>query len=583
MDQLARLAVTSTRADAGVVMLLSGDRRSFVAGRLPPEWMSHDAGIVARSGVVALALERGGTLVAPPISGNAPTAVLALLRELGVGSLLGSVMLREDGTVLGVVLVTARGTDQWSGNAVAALQDLAALGAANVTLRLALSEGEQREQRWRRDSQHDPLTGLANRAMFLKRLADAALRARRGQDSRFAVLFLDLDDFKLINDSMGHAAGDEVLVEVSRRLETCIRGGDLVARLGGDEFAVLLERVADVRETAIVAERMQDALRMAMSIRGGEWSTSASIGIALSGTDDTPEHVLRCADLAMYRAKHHGRGRYELYDSAQHRQALSRLQTETELRRAIDREEFELHYQPIVELASGRTIGVEALIRWRHPERGLVLPGTFIPVAEDTGMIVPIGRWVLRNAIAELGRWEQESGISDIALSVNLSAREFGQIDLVRAVGDALSSSGLVPERLNLEITESAIFGQHAVALDTVSELRSLGVRIHIDDFGTGYSSLSYLQRLPIDAIKVDRSFVRAIEIEPRSRHVVQSLVSLARGIGLDIIAEGVGSRGQVDMLRTMECSFAQGFHFGKPVPGAETLKGLLRAAAPGD
>jgi diguanylate cyclase (GGDEF)-like protein len=492
-------------------------------------------------------------------------------------------MLREDGTVLGAIVAIGAATREWTPDVVATLHDITSVGCSKITLRLALAEREVREQRLRHDSQHDPLTGLPNRAVFLKRLADASLRARRGVDGLFAVLFLDLDDFKVVNDSMGHQVGDQVLVEVARRLETCIRGGDLVARLGGDEFAILLERVVDARETAIVAERVQEAVSTPMLISGYEWSSTGSIGVALSSPgNEQPEILLRSADMAMYRAKHQGRGRFELYDRGQHAQALTRLQTEGELRRAIEREEFELHYQPIVSMADGRLIGVEALIRWKHAERGLVAPNHFIPVAEDTGLIVQIGRWVLKRAIGDLAAWERELGVaSDLTMAVNLSAREFAQLDLVHAVSDALSSSGLAPSRLNLEITESTIFSQQNVALDTVSALKALGVRIHIDDFGTGYSSLTYLQRLPVDAIKIDRSFVRAIEIEARSRHVVQSLVSLARGIGLETIAEGVASDGQVELLRRMHCTFGQGFHFGKPTPGTE-IRHLLARRGPG-
>ncbi len=562
-----------------MVTLLGQDRRSFHTGRLTPGWVSHDPGILLRTKLVAAAIERGGVVSLPGPSGELSEERRVVLRELGIAGLLVAVMLRQDGTVLGAIATMTSQPREWSVDAIAALQDVADLAATKLSLRQALAERDAREQRLRHDSQHDPLTGLANRAVFLKRLGDATLRVRRGQDAVFAVVFLDLDDFKLVNDSMGHQVGDEVLVEVARRLETCIRGGDLVARLGGDEFAILLERVADVRETAMVAERVQQAIQTPMSISGYEWTTTASIGVALSnGPNELPEMLLRSADMAMYRAKHQGRGRFELFDRGLHAQALTRLQLETDLRLAVEREEFELHYQPIVSLETGVTVGVETLVRWRHPERGLVLPGTFIPVAEDTGLIVQLGRWVLQNAIRELAAWERTPGATPgLTLAVNLSAREFAQIDLVRVVSDALTSSSLHPSRLHLEITESTIFGQQNIALDTVSELKALGVRIHIDDFGTGYSSLSYLQRLPIDAIKIDRSFVRAIEVEARSRHVVQSLVSLASGIGLDIVAEGVGSAGQVELLRQMACPLGQGFHFGKPAQGFAAVTDFTR------
>ena len=580
LEGLARVAVAATGADGAVIALLGVDRRSFHAGTAAPRWMSHDTGVLLRTGLVACAIEQGGTLVLS-LGDAASDQTRQVLGELAVSNLMMSVMLREDGTVLGAIVAVSTLPREWDTTRQAALRDVCAIGCATLTLRVALAEREGREQRLRFDSQHDALTGLHNRAVFLKRLTDASLRARRGVDGIFAVVFLDLDDFKLVNDSMGHQVGDQVLIQVARRLETCIRGGDLVARLGGDEFAILLERVTDAREAAIVAERIHEAVREPMTIGGYEWTSTASIGVSLSSAAaDGPEYLLRSADMAMYRAKHQGRGRFELFDRSQHVQALTRLQTETELQRAIDREEFELHYQPIVSMEDQRVVGVEALIRWRHAERGLVEPNQFIPIAEDAGLIVQIGRWVLRRAISDLGRWERELGTTlDLTMAVNLSAREFAQVDLVRIVADSLSSSGLSPSRLNLEITESTIFSQQNVALDTVSELKELGVKIHIDDFGTGYSSLTYLQRLPVDAIKIDRSFVRAIEIESRSRHVVQSLVSLAQGIGLDTIAEGVGTVGQVDILRTMRCTYAQGFHFGKPAPGCEIVQALSRRA----
>lgn len=579
MEQLSRIAQSVTRADGAMVILLGADRRSFHAGRYTPGWVSHDPGVLLRAHLVAAALERGGVVAVPEPAGRISRDLVDVVGELGVGALMVAVMVRPDGTVLGAIAVYTSAAREWSLEAVATLQDLAELAATKLSLRQALAEREAREQRLRHDSQHDPLTGLANRAVFLKRLADASLRVRRGQDAVFAVVFLDLDDFKLVNDSMGHQVGDAVLVEVARRLETCIRGGDLVARLGGDEFAILLERVADVRETAIVAERVQEAVRAPMLVGGYEWTTTASMGVALSnGAHELPEVLLRSADMAMYRAKHQGRGRFELFDRALHAQALTRLQLETDLRHAVERNEFELHYQPIVSLETGTITGVETLVRWRHPERGLVLPATFIPVAEETGLIVQLGRRVLQNAIAELAAWERLPGATGgLTLAVNLSAREFAQVDLVRVIADALTASALPASRLHLEITESTIFGQQTTALDTVSELKALGVRIHIDDFGTGYSSLTYLQRLPIDGIKIDRSFVRAIEVEARSRHVVQSLVSLASGIGLGIVAEGVGSAGQVELLRGMECPLGQGFHFGKPAPGFDAIPALTR------
>ncbi len=579
MERLARIAVSRLGAEGAVVALLGADRRTFHAGTLSPSWMSHDSGVLVRSGLLSSTIEQGGLLVLNDAShSTVDDRARSVLSELQVRSLVVATMLRADGTVVGALLAVSATSRVWEPAEQMILQDIAELGCTELQLRLVLAESDVREQRLRHDSQHDPLTGLPNRAVFLKRLGDASLRARRGVDGMFAVLFLDLDDFKLVNDSMGHHVGDEVLVQIARRLETCIRGGDIVARLGGDEFAILLERVTDARETAIVAERVQEAIRAPMVISGYDWTATASIGVVLSSSaNEQPEYLLRSADMAMYRAKHQGRARYELYDRGQHAQALSRLQTESDLRRAVEREEFVLHYQPVMSMESGEIVGVEALVRWQHHERGLIPPNNFIPVAEETGLIVQIGRWVLQNAIRDIGELERDGVVRPtFTLAVNLSAREFSQLDLVRTVAEALNASRLAPARLHLEITESVIFSQQVLAVDTVAELKALGVHIHIDDFGTGYSSLSYLQRLPVDAIKIDRSFVRAIEVESRSRHVVQSLVSLARGIGLDAVAEGVSSAGQLEMLRGMGCTFGQGFYFAKPVP-REELVVLLR------
>ncbi len=579
MERLARVAVARVGTEGAVVALLGSDRRTFHAGTLSPTWMAHDSGVIVRSGLLASAIEHGGMLT----MGDANSPILdergrAILAELEVKSLVIATMTRPDGTIMGALIVVSSTDRSWDAEELMLLRDIAELGSTELQLRLTVSERDAREQRLRHDSQHDPLTGLPNRAVFLKRLGDASLRARRGVEGIFAVLFLDLDDFKLVNDSMGHHVGDEVLVQVARRIESSVRAGDIVARLGGDEFAILLEHVADPSEPAVVAERVQQAIQAPMVISGYDWTATASIGVVLSSSaNEQPEYLLRSADMAMYRAKHQGRARFELYDRGQHAQALSRLQTESDLRRAVEREEFMLHYQPLMSMHSGRVVGVEALVRWKHRERGLIPPNNFIPVAEETGLIVQIGRWVLQNAINDVAELERQGAIpNDFTLAVNLSTKEFAQADLVKVVSNALRLSGLKPSRLNLEITESVIFTQQATAMDTVAELKKLGVHIHIDDFGTGYSSLSYLQRLPVDAIKIDRSFVRTIEQEARSRHVVKSLVSLAGGIGLETVAEGVSTLAQLELLREMGCTYGQGFYFSRPVT-TDDLVALLQ------
>ncbi len=579
MERVARLATSMLRAPAATLALMGADRRTFRAGSIACSWISHDAGVLVRAGVVSRALENGGIFAIDDAS-DEPTGseMRSAAEEMQVRSLAVATLTRKDGTLLGTLLALDELPRRWSDEDLRLLADLADVASVELQLRHALAEREMRERQLRHDSLHDALTGLPNRALFMKRLADAALRARREGDGLFAVLFLDLDDFKLVNDSMGHHVGDEVLVTVARRLEECIRGGDIVARLGGDEFAVLLERVEDARDTAMVADRIQRALTAPMTIGGYEWVTTASIGVVLSSSaSERPEYLLRSADMAMYRAKHQGRARFEMFDRAMHAEALTRLQMETDLRRAVERQEFVLHYQPIVSLADGRVHGVEALIRWRHHERGVISPNDFIPVAEDTGLIVPMGRWALREACAQVkALGERVPSASGLHLSVNLSVREFAQGDLVRAVSAALEDTGLAPAQLQLEITESAIIGQQDPALQTIAELRELGVAIHLDDFGTGYSSLSYLHRLPLDAIKIDRAFTSSMETEDRPRHVVAAILTLVGAIGLDVIAEGVASAEQLAMLRRMGCPFGQGYFFTHPLD-ADELEALLR------
>ncbi|MEO7510599.1 MAG: EAL domain-containing protein [Gemmatimonadaceae bacterium] len=581
MERVARMAVRVLGAPAATLALLGSDRRSFRAGRLTRSWISHDIGVLVRTGLIARSLDSGGLLAIPDaFDERLDPAMRVAASELQVRSLALATLTRPDGTVLGTLVVVGDEPREWTDEDLRLLGDLAEGASTELQLRHWLAERETRERQLRHDSLHDSLTGLPNRTLFMKRLSDATLRARRDSDGLFAVLFLDLDDFKIVNDSMGHHVGDEVLVAVARRLEQCIRGGDIVARLGGDEFAILLERVLDARDTAMVAERVQESLRAPISIGGYEWVATASIGVVLSSSaSERPEYMLRSADMAMYRAKNQGRAHFEMFDRAMHAEALTRLQVETDLRHAVERGEFVLHYQPIVSLAEGTLHGVEALIRWNHFERGMIPPNDFIPVAEETGLIVRLGRWVLREACAQMKQWEERVPSSaKLNLSVNLSVREFGQPDLVPAVSAILAETGFEPSRLHLEITESAIIGQQHPALATIAELRELGVSIHLDDFGTGYSSLSYLHRLPLDAIKIDRAFTMAIESEERPRHVVQAILSLVGAIGLDVVAEGVASAGQLALLRAMGCPYGQGFFFSRPICAAALEEMLVSA-----
>ena len=414
---------------------------------------------------------------------------------------------------------------------------------------------------------YDPLTGLPNRALFKDRLEVAFARAKGREAAKFAVLFLDLDRFKLVNDSLGHRAGDELLVQIARRLESCRRAGDTVARLGGDEFTLLVEGVAGEEEAIAVAERVHRALSPPFLVEGHEVFAGASIGIALGGPDtERVEHLLRDADTAMYRAKVRST-RHAVFDSSMHQRAMAALRLENELRRALERGELRVHYQPIVDLRSGRTVGVEALVRWEHRDRGLVPPGEFIPLAEETGLVVPLGRWVLEEACRALSVLPEA-----LTLSVNLSGRQLLQPEFGEQLAAMLSRCGLHPGRLRLELTESMLIGNGAAAIEALDKLRATGVRLCIDDFGTGYSSLSYLHELPIDSLKIDRSFIGAMVGDERKIKIVQTILMLGKGLGIEVVAEGVETAEQADVLRRLGCERAQGYFFSRP--GAlETLK----------
>jgi len=409
---------------------------------------------------------------------------------------------------------------------------------------------------------YDPLTGLPNRALFKDRLEVAFARAKGREAAQFAVLFLDLDRFKLVNDSLGHRAGDELLVQIARRLESCRRAGDTVARLGGDEFTLLVEGVGSEEEAIAIAERVHRALGPPYLIEGHEVFAGASIGIALGGpATERVEHLLRDADTAMYRAKVRG-CRHAVFDSSMHERVMAALRLENELRRALERGEFRVHYQPIVELGSGRTTGVEALVRWEHRERGLVPPSEFIPLAEETGLVVPLGRWVLEEACRALSALPER-----IVLSVNLSGRQLLQPEFTSQLREMLQRCRIEPSRLRLELTESMLIGNGAAAIAALTNLRETGVRLCIDDFGTGYSSLSYLHELPIDALKIDRSFIGAMGEDERKIKIVQSILLLGKGLGIDVVAEGVETAKQAELLRKLGCERAQGYFFARPVP----------------
>jgi diguanylate cyclase (GGDEF)-like protein/PAS domain S-box-containing protein len=435
-----------------------------------------------------------------------------------------------------------------------------------------ITDRKEAEAQLRQSALFDALTGLPNRSLFTDRLELALKRARRQPDLHIAVLFIDLDHFKVVNDSLGHTSGDQLLVAASRRLEGCLRPGDTVARLGGDEFTILLEDNANLNAATHVAERIQHALATPFMVNDRPIFISASIGIAglapqenASGTSQL-EALLRDADTAMYQAKAQGRACYALFGKAMHEQAVARLHLEADLRQALELNQFEVHYQPMVQLGTRQIAGFEALVRWRHPTRGLVAPAEFIPLAEETGVIVAIDRWVLRTACAQLQTWRSKfSGGSELFMSVNLSGRHFAHPGLIEEVGQLLADFPLPPATLKLEVTESAIIGNPQAAAALLRELQTLGVQLCLDDFGTGYSSLSYLHRFPFDTLKIDRSFVHEMGHGDVSE-LVRTIVAMAHNLNLDVVAEGIETAEQAAQLEALECEYAQGYFFARPL-----------------
>jgi diguanylate cyclase (GGDEF)-like protein len=435
-------------------------------------------------------------------------------------------------------------------------------------------ERREEEERTRYEALHDPLTGLPNRNLFLDRLGRAIAQAERRRSS-IAVLFLDLDQFKLVNDSLGHAAGDELLSSVAPRLEQGLRPSDTIARFGGDEFAVLAE-VQTERDAIRVAERIKTALARPFKLRQREHFVSASMGISIGRGENAPEAMIRDADAALYRAKEKGRGGYEIFDSAMRARAVEHMRIENDLRRALDRGELELHYQPIIGLRDGSIVAMEALLRWRHPEYGLTSPTSFIPVAEESQLIVPVGRWVIEEACSKVAEWQSmRPDAAPVRVAVNVSGSQIGDPQLLTTVQAAIESSGIDPATLSLELTESVLFEESGVSERIMRSLRAVGVRLVLDDFGSGFSSLGYLKRFPLDGIKLDRSFIENVADGLTDAQIVRAVVEMARALGLEIVAEGVETADQLAAVRSLGCHQAQGFYFMPPLP-AEEVPGVL-------
>jgi diguanylate cyclase (GGDEF)-like protein/PAS domain S-box-containing protein len=496
-----------------------------------------------------------------------PTAQWVHLPRLRAGETLRideHVVTRRDGSPLDVALTASP-----------VLRDGAVVGA--VVVFRDVRDRKSLERRLVHQAFHDPLTGLPNRALFLDRLEHARARSMRDGGTQ-AVLFLDVDRFKVINDSLGHRTGDQVLQTVASRLVGVLRPSDTVARFGGDEFTVLLEQVADVSEAAQTAERILRALQLPMEAGDRDVIITASIGIAIAEPGNAPGDLLAAADIAMYQAKSRGKNRYVVAAADADERALARLDLEMELRRAIDENELEVHYQPVVEAKTGKLYGLEALVRWRHPTLGLLGPGHFMDVAEDTGLVLPLGEWVLEQACIAAVEWQQRHPGSPVVMAVNLSARQFQQPDICERVAQVLNSTGLDPSLLALEITETVVMEDTTTTLATLRKLKQLKVRLSIDDFGTGYSSLSYLKRFPVDAVKIDKSFVDGLASGPVDREIVQAVIRLASAVGMQTIAEGVETTAQCEQLRLLGCTMLQGFLLSRP----GSLDEVERLIAPG-
>jgi diguanylate cyclase (GGDEF)-like protein/PAS domain S-box-containing protein len=492
--------------------------------------------------------------------------IYAALRTGAAHSRDDEVFWRKDGTSFPVEYVSTP-----------IFQDSAVVGAV-VTFK-DITERKALEEQLHHQAFHDPLTGLPNRALFMDRLEHALTRANR-RDSKVAVMFMDLDNFKVINDSLGHKVGDQLLIGVAERLKAHLRPEDTAARLGGDEFTILVEDVTSVGDVAQVAERIAHILQPPFALEEQEVFATVSIGIALNNsTQEQPADLLRHADLAMYRAKHRGKARYEVFETSMDAKVVERLMLETELRRALVRQQFRVYYQPIVSLENDKVAGVEALVRWEHPKRGLLPPEEFLSIAEETGLIMQIGQWVLREACKQARVWQERyAGTPPLTISVNLSTREFFH---PKVVAEVLGNSGIDPATLQLEITEGAMTSNGTYSADrTLRNLKHMGVQLAIDDFGSGYSSLSYLKRFPVDSLKIDRSFVEELgresdDASTKDTEIVKAMIDLTHALGLKVIAEGVETSEQLARLRNMKCDLAQGNYFSEPLP-SEALAVIL-------
>lgn len=511
-------------------------------------------------------------------SNNYPMYMDFLSLSLAVGGVIGLVLLRQ--------MITLTENDKLNLELQETMEQLqgqaSELEKANQELQNEITERKAVEQQLMYDSLHDAMTGLPNRALFLDRLGQAIEYCKRRKEYTFAVLFVDIDQFKVINDSLGHLTGDQLLVAAGKRMKDCLRSSDTVARLGGDEFAILLDITGEKNSVLMITEKLLEALKLPFKLDRRELYVTASIGIVMSLKGYLhPEEVLRDADIAMYRAKASGKARFETFDIKMRSHAFSRLQLEQDMRTALENGDFRLYYQPIVAMKSNQLISFEALIRWAHPKRGLLLPGDFLSVAEESGLILPIDKWVLNEACAQLKKWhENYPTLQNVSVNVNISNRQFSQPNFIERVMNTLQSHGLKPEALKLEITENVLISNYTAANEVFTRLRDLGIQLEIDDFGSGYSALGYLQHFPISAIKIDKSFVDEIGKSRRGLELIRAIVSMARELGMEAIAEGIETGEQLNELKGLSCDFGQGFLLSRPLDKESAEKILERYGA---
>jgi diguanylate cyclase (GGDEF)-like protein len=589
MERIVGLAATALRAPFAFILLTGDDRRCFAAGPQMPDWTSHDTGALWRSGIVERIVN--GTVEMRDVMAELSPEQRATAAVLAIGSLLGVPLTSSSGEVIGIICAADPSPTLWNEDDVEMLRGFASAAVSDWELRRAVAEHEANERRLQFDASHDALTGLANRAVLLARLREALDRpsppapAPSAQqwdgvldvppEELVAVFFLDVNDFRSVNERFGHHVGDQLLATLGRRLQQSAGPNAVVARLGGDEFAVLVEKMdaPDVAEE--LAEQFRVVLAQPTTVGGETVSLTVSVGIALSTTAvELAEHVLRGADLAMARAKRDARGesgsRPVVFDWTIAAEARSRRRLQDELRRAVQGDEFLLHYMPSISLETGQITGVEALLRWQHPTRGLLSPFDFLVVAEELDIIIDVGRWVLRQACQQVAQWTAMLPPGEIlSVAVNLSARQFVSTEFLDDVGRSVSDFGLPPASLVLEVNERVVARDMARAMGVLTGLRSLGTRVHLDDFGSGNSPIGYLQRLPLDGVKIDHTLVNRMDRDEKALRLVRSVVGLAREFGLDVVAEGITSAGHLKVLQEIGCTHGQGPLFSPAVDAA--------------